>query len=403
MAYFPAAFKKVLISRGGHNTALPLEQLSAGMFGFFDAKTWVPVDTPNATRAQHPKVVLAVANPYHTVGDDKQGPYGGYTESVKSQVIDPRSISRFWKVMPRSAQPQSVYLGWNGSDYDLTPIFYCGKTYQLRLDVKGSPVLRFLGHPLSKRLLVTTDCCANPANPQQLDPNVVMLEFARQINEDPLLSPFLFAQVMSEDWDTGNPIILDPHTYVPFTSQDDIPYVPSGLQLLVQSSESVFEFCSFDPRDYYEAEPLILTSAQWVNDDGQVCPDLKPLPLTEQTAPLTAEGTPDSILRDLLTSLNYRQEFYSNDARIREIREMQKIVGDVKSAYRFVSYYILHSVPRRNNPTGIHNNDQYLIQLVFLDGDVDSRTYLEAWMASYLASAATGVKLEDLSGKPDPE
>jgi hypothetical protein len=68
---------------------------------------------------------------------------------------------------------------------------------------------------------------------------------------------------------------------------------------------------------------------------------------------------------------------------------------------RYFSYYILHSVPRRNNPSDVHDQDQYLLQIVFADGDTASMTFLENWMASYLSSAGKGVVMEDLSGEMD--
>jgi hypothetical protein len=90
MAYFSHAFKKVFVGSAFVTTGTT-DTLTAGQFGFFDAKTFAAVNVAGATAMAHPAVVLA-AGSYHTV--DKLGAHGGYKESQKSQVIKPRDIRR---------------------------------------------------------------------------------------------------------------------------------------------------------------------------------------------------------------------------------------------------------------------------------------------------------------------
>jgi hypothetical protein len=404
MAYFSHAFKKVFVSLGGGaNTTVPTAQMSAGMFGFFDAKTWAPVAVAGATISAHPQVVFAMANPYHSVGADKQGVHGGFTESVKSQIIEPRNINRFWKIKPRNGRPHVVILGWGGGDdYSLSPTFFCGQTYWLRLDLKGSAALRSLGHNAYRYYCVTTPCCSDPLHPVQLDPVPVMFEFAKQIREDPLVGPLVSASVLtmdSDDWVT--PVTADPDSYVPWTDPLDIVWVVTGLQLAAIPSDTVFNPLSFDLTDHYFSEPLMISSGQWINDKGVRCPNLKPLNFIELLSPLAPQGTPDGILRDLLSFIAYREEVFTKNARLRAVKDLEKIVADIFLHSKYFSYYILHSVPRRNNPSDVHDQDQYLLQIVFADGDSASMTFLENWMASYLSSAGKGVVMEDLSGEMD--
>lgn len=404
MAYFSHAFKKVFVSpNGGNDPELRLEELSAGMFGFFDAKTWAPIDVANATIDEHPQVVFAMANPYHSDGADKQGVHGGFTESIKSQVIEAHSIHRFWKIKPRSGRPHVVVLGWGGGeDYSLSPTFYCGQTYWLRLDLKGSAALRFLGRNSYRYYSVSTPCCPDPLHPTLLDPVTVMLEFAKQIREDPLMGALISVNVItmdSDDWVT--PVTVDPDNYSPWTNPEDIVWVVTGLQLAAISSETEFSSCSFDPMDHLPTEPLMISSGQWVNEKGVGCPILKPLNFIEQLSPLAPEGLPGQILRDLVSFLAYRQEVFIPCSRMRAIRDLEKIVEDINDHSRYVSYYILHSSPRRYNPSGVYDQDQYLLQIVFADDELDSIAFLEDWMASYLNSADTGLVIEDLSGEGD--
>lgn len=400
MAYFPAAYKKVFVVSDGHNTTGPMEEMTPGMMGFFDAKTWAPIDVSGATMAAHPQVVLVLANPYHTPGADKQGPYGGFTESVKSQIIDPRYVSRVWKVHSRSGRPQVVFLGWDGEDYNLNPEFTCGKTYHLRLDLKGASQLRFVGHNLSRRFAVTTPCCKNVVSPEKVDAVSVLLELARQIMADPMISPFVSASVITEDMD-GNLVTADPATYVPATTPEDLANVVAGLQIWVNQADTLFLNCSVEWNDYIQLEQSMITGAQLINEDGKPCGDFKELPFTEKLTPLAAEGTPALILRDVLQFLAYQQEVFPVDRRMQYVKDLRRVMSRITATLLYTSYYILHQVPRHYNPTGVHDEDQYLIQLVFPAGDSGSMTFLENWLQSYLSSAGNNMAMEDFSGEPD--
>lgn len=402
MAYFPAAYRKVLIATNGYDWAGSIDQLGKGMFGFYNANTWQGIDVPDADAAVHPKVVLAVGNPYHKDNLDKHGPHGGYTESLKSPVIDARSIDRFWKVKARSARIHSVVLGWDELEHpDGTPSFTCGQTYWLRVDLKGASVLRFLGHNLYRLFSISTECCAQAGEPDPIDPIAVLIQFAKQINEDPIFSPFITALVQTSDPD-ALPILVDPTTYTPLTNPVDIANTVASLQLVVTYQETKFNACSFDPNDHYDAEPLVIAAAQWVNIEGKSCPNVPHLAFTKKQAPLAAEGTSDRLLRDYLLSISYRQDFYAKDARMRLITDMNTIAADLNQYDKYVNYYLLHRVPRKSNPTGNYDQDQYLTQVALVHNNESGIEFFESWLQNYLNSAGTGVVLEDLSGELDP-
>ena len=65
---------------------------------------------------------------------------GGYKESVKSKGINPKYISRVWAADCLTAQQATASLALGA---ECTP---CGTTQFMRMDVKGSPALRFLNH-----------------------------------------------------------------------------------------------------------------------------------------------------------------------------------------------------------------------------------------------------------------
>lgn len=394
MSYFPNAFKQVFVA-GSFVTDGKTEDLTAGQVGFFNAKTWSAVDLGTATITDSPEVVLAMGS-YRTV--DKVGTHGGYKESIKSKIISPRSVHRFWKVKGRSAQQQIVQLGWDGDDNSGTsPTFVCGKNYNLRIDLKGSPALRFLTHNMYHTFSVFTGCCTNVDTPESVDPTVVLLDFAKQINEDALFSQFVSASViMVNESDSDAPTEVDPDTYVPLTDSGEIAAVLVALQLTVAYVDTKFGDCSFEPRDHFELEPLVITSAQLTDESGDPCSDFTQLTFTETQAPQTADGSGEMILRDLIMSNNYRQEIYQTDPRMREAEDINSVFTNVSRTGLYDTYYILYTAARKSNPTGVYDNDQYLIQLSVPE-DTDMSAF-ESWFSTYMTSVPTGVALEDLSG-----
>jgi hypothetical protein len=385
MAYFPNAFKKVFIADTLVTTG-STEDLEAGEIGFFDAKTWEAIPVGEATSADHSEVVL-VAGSYHTV--DKIGTHGGYQESIKSQIIYPHHIHRVWKVLGRSAQQQIVRLGWDGTNAGTAPVFKCGQNYHLRIDLKGSPAFRFLNHNAYHTFDVFTGCCTNVDTPESVDPVSVLLDFAEQINGDPIFSQFVSASVVNADG------AVDPDTYTVLTDSGEIDDATGSLVLTVAYVDTKFGNCSFDPLDHFELEPLMISSAQLMDDTSNPCADFDQLTFTETQAPITAEGTGEMVLRDLILFNRYRQEPYFSDPRRREIENIDFVHTAVSRTGLYDSYYILHSMPRRYNPTGVYDNDQYLLQ-ISVPENTDMADF-ESWITSYTASANTGVVVESFS------
>lgn len=81
--------------------------------------------------------------------------------------------------------------------------FLCDETYYLRLDIKGSPALRFLNHQVYNTLDYYTGCCPSGSlSPTPVDSTLVMIGWASQIMDTtrnvPYLSDFIYPVVISE-------------------------------------------------------------------------------------------------------------------------------------------------------------------------------------------------------------
>lgn len=388
MAYFPHAFQQTFVITQDLITSGNSSELEPATGGFFDAKTWNAIPLAEASVTQHPKVVFVTgANGYST--GDILGSHGGYRDSRKSQVIDPNHIHRLWYEQSDMGQSHIVQVGWDGSHAATVPKFYCNQTYHLRIDVKGSPALRALGHNFYHIYDVKTPCCTGDTN-ALVDPIAVFWEFARQLNEDPVVSRFLSAMVTN----AGN--FVFPNGYVPLTDPTAIANTTPALVLTAGYSDNAFYFCSFDPRDHFELEPVIISSIQLIDDTGDPCSLFKPLTVTQTQAPKTTRGKGDTILRELLLDNEYHQEPFPWDARRKEIAGFAYLTNTLAP---FGSYNdcvsVLYSTPRKYNPSGTYDSDVYLMR-IYGESNGAYISSVKTWLSAYVASAGTGVTLENI-------
>lgn len=192
--YFSNHFHKAFINLAGAiKQSGTTADLIAGQIGFADAKTWSLIATGAADVADHPLVVLTQGSLYL---NDKIGKFhGGYQESVKSRPINGRLITSFTKFVPRDEQSHVVQIGYNGAVDCACPEFDKDRTYYLRVELKGSPVLRTYTRNLYRTFGVYTGCpttdCPDVTCAESADPKKVFDIFATQIKEDPEIAQFL--------------------------------------------------------------------------------------------------------------------------------------------------------------------------------------------------------------------
>jgi hypothetical protein len=407
--YFNHAFRKVFPSIGeftsaAGNTASQLTGSTAvlGVFGLYDAKTYANL-AGVATTAP-----FIIASSSLTPATDKVGPFhGGYSESMKSKAINPKYINGFYYSAPKTANQAVVHIGQTevteAAPYSCAcPNFLCGETYYLRIDIKGSPALRFLNHNAYQVLTYYTGCC-DSTTPNEVDPTLVMIGWSKQLagtqtspynDANPILSPFVFPVVNVYDpvagtWsyltkDGGN-FSINGTVYVS-TSWDsytlpvgaDPADVCAGIILVGAYVDTKFNDCSFEPTDYFEKEPIQVYASE-VDETGDPCiftglcvkrgSDVNAADPSGSVAlgPVLGkqgEGFGETVVRDLILSEMYRQNYWNDDPRIREITLGGAPLDVISRTGTYGRFYVLHSVPRFNNPTGTFDNDQYLLELV---------------------------------------
>ena len=511
MAYFNHAFKKSFLATGatqagtlitlpdgstvaattseGYLTSLGiptygLNQLSAqgtttattdGYIGWFDPKTNVSIDIAPSS----PVCCNAYLAGSAIYSNDKIGPLtGGYQETNKSKMVNPKYVSRFYSVDPCAPQNNVIHVGstyWTAGggvllidaaiggvntlygvslsevvaapvtttgigtglvvSYDTTagqkiaagsivilnpgkgyaigdtvtvpystglpgnailtisPLgvtashaqegcgispdcckeYLCDETYSLRLDVKGSPALRFLDHNAYTTQDAYTGCCpAGTIAPTAVDSTEVMILWANGLTTNPIVGPFVQIVVQAED----GSLWYAPGTSAAFLAANGADtwdnYVSpghtagdcAGLILNGAYVDTKFGDCTFQLSDFYEKEPVRLYASE-VDYNGDPCAFTTLCVVTECQG-LQVQGLGETVVRDLTMSESYRQNFLATDLRIREITQGNQIISSIDRSALYYRYMLQHNVPRNYNPSGTFDSDQYLLEIFSL-------------------------------------
>jgi len=250
--------------------------------------------------------------------------------------------------------------------------FLCGETYYLRLDVKGSPALRFLNHNAYYTASAYTGCCpAGSIAPTPVDSTEVMILWANDLLNSPIVSPFFQIAIQDEAgviWyapgtDAAFLAAEGADTWDNYVSPGHTTGACAGLIFNGAYVDTRFGDCTFQISDFYEKQPINLYPSE-VDLNGDPC-EFEGLCVVNECLGSQAMGLGETILRDVILSESYRQNFFSSDFRIREITQGNQIVNAINRQALYYNVFLQHSVPRFNNPSGTFDNDQYLLQVVF--------------------------------------
>jgi len=393
MAYFNHAFVKSFVVAEVDATAnTATSALAAGTMGLVDSSDWQTIATANGTLGNNGLLYLVQGN-YQTADSIGNNPgHGGYSESVKSKGINPKYINALWKgacVNPVKATA-TVGIGKNCAP--------CGETQYVRVDIKGSPALRFL----NKNVYAIGDsgsvCCADGQT--YVDPAVALATIGKMLLADPVVKPFI------QEATGGGIVITTAGSAATKTIAQTLGEAGSGnytastdpvgdqvsatLKVEAAYSDTVFGNCSFDTRDFYGKEPLSV-ELSFVDMKGDPCDSCG---TSSKTPGKMQQTVGETVLRKVLLSEAYAQNPFSqgaiDSARIREIEGSDKILAAVDRSALYRSYYIQHSVPRFNNPTGTFDNDQYLYEIFVKCTDSDLISKMDA-LLTRVEALANGV------------
>ena len=190
--YFPHAFRKDFFVQSSATGTLSTllngtasTALTAGQVGFF-VKTSSVNSTLVSTNSATTQPFLLIQGSYFN--QDKISPaLGGYKESLKSKLINPHYVSRVITIAAKSPRQMVVQV-------PVTCGLACDTTVRLRVDVKGSPALRFLSHNMYRVLDSYTGCCNSSDPTLQKDPVPSLLNWADQINQSLIFNTMVQAR-----------------------------------------------------------------------------------------------------------------------------------------------------------------------------------------------------------------
>jgi len=182
--YFNHAFRKSFLLPNA-NVALTNVATSALTAGQLNIYTSAWASVASATESAAPFYI--VQGSYFN--SDKISPaLGGYKESIKSKLINPKYISRVIKISAKTPLQNIVQV-------PVSCGLTCDTTYRLRVDIKGSPALRFLSHNMYRTLDSYTGCCSTVDPTLVKDPVATLLNWADQINLSPIFNTMVQARV----------------------------------------------------------------------------------------------------------------------------------------------------------------------------------------------------------------
>jgi hypothetical protein len=190
--YFNHAFRKTLLGVDAGSATLSAvttgttSALTAGQVGIFN-QAYTAIDFSTVSSSKAPFYIVQ-GSYYKTAGySDIIGSHGGYQESVKSKMINPKYITRLFWIQAKAPRQQVVQI-------PITCGLTCDTTYRLRIDVKGSPALRFLSHNLYRVLDSYTGCCST-VNPGFVkDPTATIVNWREQLTASPYFNNMVQAR-----------------------------------------------------------------------------------------------------------------------------------------------------------------------------------------------------------------
>lgn len=407
MSLFPNAFKKTFVPGDVHTTAgASTVDMTSQKLGLFSPTTNLSLATGSlaAHNAAVPSLFYFAQGSFYgsdTVGNNPA--MGGYQETIKSKVLNPRYTSFVGKMDAQAAVNDAITLT---AQYNCFP---CGSLGMVRVDLKGSPALRFMDRNMYKVFSSNNLCCTTGESYQ--DPTWVLANIADEINDDTFWSQFVTA-TLNTSTDGGSSfsaVTASAGSFVTgYNSGSALSTITSSNQgqlvLTAAFSSTTFGNCSFDPRDYHEMEPIIITNADVLDENGDVCVTCGTFAHTANGAQLVGSG--ETVLRDLILSESYRQFHFpvgtKNASRMREIEQGDDLFTYVdRTQNDYNAYYIQHHVPRFNNPSGTFDNDQYMLKVVARDAvgaDGDLVTLFGTNLPAWAGIAFTDLNSVDSAG-----
>lgn len=161
--------------------------------------------------------------------------------------------------------------------------------------------------------------------------------------------------------------VITTDTYTALTGATAPDTVNSFLEIVGAYVDTTFGDASFSPRDHVEYQPIELYASVSILDVlGNQCSASCFVPAEVQQA-VQGRGFGETLVRELILSKRYQQEPWIQDPRLREVMDYglanPAITNELSRSSKYYIYNLLHQVPRKGNPSGMMDSDQYLLRI----------------------------------------
>jgi len=277
--------------------------------------------------------------------------------------------------------------------------FLCNETYNLYINLYGSPVLRVLNHDAYRNLAAYTGCCPKDSIvPVAVDSTLVFIDWAKQIIESPYLKDFIRPIVFDETglpwFATADEAVAEgwPATQVwtNYVSTGHIDGAVGGIRIIGAYIDTQFGTCSYQVSDFFQKE-IVQMDISLADENGDPC-TFSGLCTFNECCGFGGQGFGDTYLKEILMCESYLQNHMSTDPRIREITQGNALRDVVDRFALYDKYVIQHTVPRINNPTSVFDNDQYNL-CIYVPAGTDLSTF-ELLVGTWLTNSGNHLGAE---------
>jgi hypothetical protein len=169
-----------------------------------------------------------------------------------------------------------------------------------------------------------------------------------------------------------------------------------GIKLTAAYIDTKFGNCSFRPIDYYNVQPLKIYVTKV--DDAQYCTDNHTSwSVTHNVESKQANGLGETVLRDYLVALNYKQEYFEWDPRFREVMDQQVFTAVDRTA-KYDGLYLIHSIPNWVKGQNVKAYDEKYVLAFYFKVDpatgISPKATFQTAITNY--AALNGVTLDAL-------
>jgi hypothetical protein len=396
--------------------------LTSGQVGIYPvAYDSVQGTAISTVTAPIPQVVIGSGNWRTSDGPNEY--MKGMKQNSWTKPIPLRNVKRFQHVVAQQPQNQITAFGWDlsvtGSTAEVGPTFFCGQTYELKLEVLGEPALKAFNKYMYNNFMAWGGCCGTGCTTgctsSYADAACIMLQWKDQMYTTPNWVPtdnwggYIYPQVFINSSGTAVEVFsqldyeqgrcAEDEVYVCDTTSPES--VVAGLKITVAYTDTNFTNCTFSVTDSYDIFPAFVTgSLVFQNADpcaiNTTINTSVPNMYTELQAPRQPKGVGNIVRKNLILEDKYQAYPWSdsNDVlglRFREVEGSNWILDNTTNGGLYDSVVIEWYLPNQQNSSSNYDGSENIF-ILYVPTGTDVTPFTDVFEA-LLDEVGSGVTL----------